>query len=391
MSLIANDVDTTMSRLRLVNTNTSSQLTTLQDKFVKGVEGYSCVVKSFYSNAVPPMFSENFTLLEIFPKNDEQKEYVEEWPAAAPNAPAHFLAPEKRHQLKITREHHHDMLAFVQYISEWFDDFNQSLHLWGSNFGANNAYHIDGANGYDGTQIVNVLDATTFVAFSIDAAGRCHFYGSDDFFSQFFIKLNEDFAQMVGLPQILWAGTNPGQAAEKRFAGQLLPPDNEPASIFIEAVPNEFQYLINAYNFGNGFTFASSRPIYLADERNFLLLEMSLPFSRTVSSRDGIHTEKYRLAEFPIDNYVEISGTARNVDGQMQVKVLTTDSLQGGLIDFTRGFPESHVIHFLPGDIQAINTRISCNYKKFDGTTKELPFLVDGFWDLELLFMKKVS
>ena len=390
MSLIANDVDTSMSRLRLVNTNTSSQLTTLQEKFVKGVEGYSCVVKSFYSNAVPPMFSEDFTLLEIFPKNDEQKDYEEEWAAGAPNAPAHFLAVESRHRLRIVREHHHDMLAFVQYISAWLDEFNRSLTLWGSNFGANNIYHIDGGNGYDGTQIANVVDATTFVGFFIDAAGRCHFYGSDEFFSQFFIKLDASFADMVGLPRILWAGTSLA-GGHLRYAGQLLPPNNEPASIFLTGVPDEFQYLINASNFGRGFTFASTRPIYLADERDFLLLEMSLPFSRTVSSRDGIHTEKYRLAEFPIDNYIQISGTAKNIDGQMQVKVLTTDTLQGGLIDFTRGFPESHVIHFLPGDIQAINTRISCNYKKFNGTEKELPFLVDGFWDLELLFMKKVS
>ena len=135
----------------------------------------------------------------------------------------------------------------------------------------------------------------------------------------------------------------------------------------------------------------SKRPIYLCDERESLLLEMSLPFSRTVSSKDGVHTEKYRLAEFPIDNYVDISGTAKNVNGQMEVKIHTTDSLQGGLTDFTRGFPESHVIHFLPGDIQSINTRIFCSYCNFDGSREEKAFLVDGFWDLELLFMKKTS
>ena len=240
MSLIANDVDTTMSLLRLVNTNTSSRLTTLKDKFVKEVDKYSCVVKSFYTNAVPPLFSDDFVLLEIYPKNDEQKDYDEDWP----QNPAHFLAEGSRHTLTVVREHHHNMLAFIQYISTWFDEFNRALTLHGSNFGANNQYHIPGLGGYNPALPLNVVDATNHVGFFTDAAGRCQFYGSDAFFSQFFIVLDEDFAELVGLPEILWAGTSIAGNLQ-RIAGEPVPPNNEPAQLY-EDQPGgpEFLYLI---------------------------------------------------------------------------------------------------------------------------------------------------
>mgnify|MGYP000641850071 CR=1 FL=1 len=124
MSLVANDIDTSMSRLRLVNTNTNENQTTLKTRFLKDAQHYSAVVKSFYTNSVPPLFSQDYNpLISIYPKEDEQKDYVENWTVH----PNHFLAVPQRHNLNITREHHVDMVGFIQYISEWFDEFNRSL------------------------------------------------------------------------------------------------------------------------------------------------------------------------------------------------------------------------------------------------------------------------
>ena len=139
MSLVANDIDTSLSRLRLVNTNTSNNQTTLKTRFIKDVQNYSAVVKSFYTNSVPPLFSQDYSpIISIYPKEDEQKDYVEDWS----NHQNHFLAVPQRHALNITREHHHDMVGFIQYISEWFDEFNLNVYLYGSDFGADNQYHI---------------------------------------------------------------------------------------------------------------------------------------------------------------------------------------------------------------------------------------------------------
>ena len=388
MSLVANDIDTSMSRLRLVNTNSSNNQTTLKTRFLKDAQHYSAVVKSFYTNSVPPLFSQDYnTLISIYPKEDEQKDYVEDWS----NHQNHFLAVAQRHTLSITREHHHDMVGFIQYVSEWFDEFNRNLYLYGSDFGADNQYYITPPPAFNPAQHHNRFDPTMNVGFAIDSAGRCLFHCSDAFLSQFFIKLDAGFAKRVSLPEIIFAGMTVGVNPVLVTAGL---PTADPVQISEEQPflgGFEFQYEIQAINNGDGLTFQSKRPIYLCDERSALLVEMSLPFSRTVNSVNGKHQEVYRLAEFPIDNYVNVDGTVKSRDGRVETRIRVTDSLQGGLIDFTKGFPETHVVHFLPGDIQAVNTRLSCNYITFDGVLKELPFLVNGFWDLELLFMKKVT
>ena len=66
-------------------------------------------------------------------------------------------------------------------------------------------------------------------------------------------------------------------------------------------------------------------------------------------------------------------------------------NLQGGLIDFTKGFPETHIIHFMNGNLYTANTRIYVVYKDFVGNYIEKPFDIDGFYDLEILFIKKVK
>ena len=144
------------------------------------------------------------------------------------------------------------MLAFIQYISTWCDEFNCSLTLHGSNFGANNQHHIPALGGYNPLLRANVVDATNHVGFFIDAAGRCQFYGSDAFFSQFFMVLDEDFATLVGLPEILWAGTSIAGNLQ-RIAGEPVPPDNLPAELYEEQPGGPvFLYQIQADNNGNG-------------------------------------------------------------------------------------------------------------------------------------------
>ena len=115
-----------------------------------------------------------------------------------------------------------------------------------------------------------------------------------------------------------------------------------------------------------------------------------MPFSRTIQSENGKYREKYRLCEFPISNYVESKGILESMNGQTLSKVTITDTLQGGLTDFTKGFQESHVIHFLPGDLFTVNTRLYVVYKDLAGEKVEQPFQIEkGFFDLELLFIKK--
>jgi len=50
------------------------------------------------------------------------------------------------------------------------------------------------------------------------------------------------------------------------------------------------------------------------------------------------------------------------------------------------------MIHFLPGDLYTANTRIYIVYKTFAGVKVEKPFEIgDGFYDIEILFIKKES
>jgi hypothetical protein len=106
---------------------------------------------------------------------------------------------------------------------------------------------------------------------------------------------------------------------------------------------------------------------------------------------DGKYIERYRLCEFPIDNYVEIHASAESLNGQVIEKIKLRDTLQGGLIDFTKGYPETHIIHFMNGNLYTANTRIYVVYKDFMGSPVEKPFDIDGFYDLEILFIKKVK
>jgi hypothetical protein len=227
----------------------------------------------------------------------------------------------------------------------------------------------------------------TYLSFSIDSTGRAIFKCNQAFLNQFYIEINRDFSDMIDIPYLLWAGTNP--------LGQLVTQDNPPGTdmITLDLYGDEiFQYTIQSTTPGGlPISFRSNRSIFLADRRQTLVVEISFPFSKTIHSLDGKYIERYRLCEFPIDNYVEIHASAESLNGQVIEKIKLRDTLQGGLIDFTKGYPETHIIHFMNGNLYTANTRIYVVYKDFVGTYIEKPFDIDGFYDLEILFIKKVK
>jgi hypothetical protein len=105
---------------------------------------------------------------------------------------------------------------------------------------------------------------------------------------------------------------------------------------------------------------------------------------------DGEYKEKFRLAEFPLSDYVKIQSKSQTQNGQTISKTTIVDSLQGGLTDYCKNNPLTHVIHFLPGDLAVANVRIYMEYRDMVRRVVEVPFDVrDGFFDLELLFCKK--
>ena len=385
MSLIANKKGGSFETLRIINNKANVQ-TTLEKRLLKDLQTYSAVVKTFYTNAVPSLLAEDIALIKVFPK-DDLDDIPDEW---ALNI--HQLDAEQNHVLTIKRSETHNILGLVQQISKFFKEINKQIFLYGSAFGANAAYHIPPPVGFNPLDIHNEVAATVHVAFSIDTNGRASFKCSQAFLDQFYIELDPNFAKLIDIPKWLWSGTTTQN--DRVSEGSVFDHGVGP----IVATLYRQTPLFDRFNFtihsttpgGRGLEFVSNRSIFLADQRQTLVVEMSMPFSRTVLSEDGKHVEKYRLCEFPIDNYIKTKGTARSRNGQILANVETTDTLQGGLTDFTRGFPETHIVHFLAGDLYTVNTRIYIVYKNFAGVKVEKPFeLGDGFYDLEVLFIKK--
>jgi len=386
MSLVANE-STEFTSLRIVGSSDTIQ-TTLKNKLLKNMEKYSAVVRTFYTNAVPTIFPYHYDLIKIYPKDDLD---------AAVNQFAnnpHFLSPIPNHVLTIPYGTVHNILGLVESISSFIKEVNKNIFIYGSVFGANAAYYIaPGVDLADQVQIHDDVDpGEPNISFSIDSAGLVIFDCSQAFLDQWYIEINPDFAKLLDISRYLWAGTNTQNQLvyEGRVFQQLG--EDITATLFREPVAGtrNFNFTINSTTTdGRGLVFSSKRSIFLADQRQTLVVEMSLPFSRTIHSENGKHVEKYRLCEFPIDNYIESRGTLESLNGQALAKVTLTDTLQGGLTDLTRGFQETHIIHFLPGDLYTVNTRIYIVYKSFAGGKIETPFDLDGFYDLELLFTKK--
>ena len=132
--------------------------------------------------------------------------------------------------------------------------------------------------------------------------------------------------------------------------------------------------------------------MFLIDERDTMAIELTIPSSRVIQSDDSVVTEKYRLAEFSLDRFVNVTSSANIKEDRVVSAITVSDKLEGGLASLTAEEIETHIIHMLPGAIQTVNTRVFCNYRKWDKTLVGLPYLMDNaFWDLDLLFCKKVT
>ena len=304
-------------------------------------------------------------------------------PFVAPNFDIDLNDPLK---LILQREHHKNILSVIQYIHMWCQDINRLIAVSGTAIPpGDNTYHIDPLV-VDATVPYDEVVSFDHVQFSFDTIGRAEITCSDEFLSQMYLAVNPVFAKMIGLSENLWGGRTPGFD---------IPP--QPAVEFVSVEANVAENDVFAYDIQyvttEGLsTFMSSRSMFVLDERQTLGVELTIPSSRVIQSDDSVVTEKYRLAEFALDRFVDIRSEVAMDDDMVLNTIKVSDSLEGGLLSLTDNSLGTHIIHMLPGAIRTINTRLFCNYRKWDGTRLDAEYLMDNaFWDLELLFCKKVT
>ena len=201
MSIVANDVDTRMVSLRISDTRSNYATHTLQTKIIRDTSRYSCLVRNFYTDSVPPLLSEDKVLFVIRMKDD----YGEDFDDITDFFNILENDPDVRDKLIIRREHHHNILSLIQYIGKWVSDFNRLINIYGTVAGQFNAYHID-PSVPDPSVTHDNYDITNHISFSIDSSGRGIFSCSDEFLSQMYIAINPEFALLVGYQDFLFAG-----------------------------------------------------------------------------------------------------------------------------------------------------------------------------------------
>jgi hypothetical protein len=379
----ANRTQTTTLRItdRLANTTK-----TLKNKLLKDLENYSCAVRTFYTNATPPVLVDAWTkMLSIFPKDDLAAviDIADPWV----NVPiANALNKQALYQLDIKKNEFTSILTLAEKVSNFFKEFNRQLFIHGSTFGVNNLHHI--APNVLPPPRNDVTPDVTHVSFWIDSSGRAIFRCSPAFLSQFYIQLDSVLASTLGITPYIFAGMAAGPVAlvtgfDRDAAGLYKVP-------FAVALPGVYQFSYTIHAVTGGLAFHSKNSFFLLDRRHTLVIEISMPFSRTVYAIDGEYKEKFRLAEFPLSDYVIIESKSQTQNGQVISKTSIVDSLQGGLTDYCKNNPLTHVIHFLPGDLEVANIRIYMEYRDMLRRVVEVPFDVgSGFYDLELIFCKK--
>lgn len=383
MSVIANDIDTKMVSLRISDTRSNYATHTLKERLIKDTSKYSCLIQSLYTDSIPPLLSTDSVLLAIC-KKEEYGDAKHAGHTEAGLLNTVIVAPYTAFdKLVLKRNNHWNILEVLQFVKEFINQFNTNLAIYGGTAGDGNN-DIDAIQGLDPALPHDDLGAAVrHVGFALDSSGRGEFFCSDAFLSNYFIFINPHFAKLVGLPKILFGGLRNliGTYHTGNDTDIVLWDDNDDYNYHIEYVSNNLL----------GTTFRSDYPVFLIDERDTLDIELTIPVSRIVEVLDSDYTEKFRLASFPIGSYIDTQTKITTKDGVALPSIRVTDSLQGGIIDLAAGYRESIVKHFMPGSVQAINTRIFCTYKKWDCSRVEKDFELDGFYDIELLFMKKVT
>ena len=382
MSIVANDIDTRMVTLRISDTRSNHSTHTLKSRLLKDTSKYSCIVQNLYTDSVPPLLAEDTVLLAILAKDVGGAAY----PYTNDNFTSTTIAAPYTQQTKLIlrRDHHQNVLAVLQYISMFVDQFNdfiatQNIVNLGGDANFNIDRKIDPALPHD--QITQLADRN--VGFSVDGSGRAEFFCSDEFLSNFFIYLNPDMASFIGLPTYIFGGND----GVDNITGQTHDLFHIPGGQIAPVYSHGIEYASPRGNV----TFRSSSPFYLIDQRETLDVELTIPVSRTINSENGQYGEKVRLASFPIDSYIKTFTHISTKNGETMPTIRIKDNFQGGLLDLADGYQESHVKHFMPGTVRAINTRIYCSYRLWSGVRKEMDFVIDGFYDMQLLFMRKVT
>ncbi len=389
--------------LRIVG-NTSSTLKTLKDRFLDDIHMYSCSVSNFYTNEVPPLFPRSIPLaVRIFAMNTKDApigtDEITDPSVLHPDP--HFT-----HTLSLDRTIT-SVTALIMRLHTFFADFNKNLHLYGSNIGNDPQLYIDGEvpppppsdsdsdsdGGGGGGGVVgwsvfnyNQVDPHDHIQFGFDSGGLAVITASDEFLSQFYIRLDPILARVLNLPEFLF-GASDGVNVITSFSANI----DKPYSIIV--APNySFDYTMGFNSILHKTTFISRNTIYTLDMRYSIELECSFHFSRTIYATESSYIEKFILAEFPLSDYKDIRTDIDTWDDSIITSSILSDKLEGGLTDLCHKNPESHVVHCLPGSIQSVNTRINVVYRDPSRPNTILPFeFIDGFYDFVITFVKKID
>ena len=136
--------------------------------------------------------------------------------------------------------------------------------------------------------------------------------------------------------------------------------------------------------------FDSSNALHSLDERLSVDVQITLPISNKIFSKDGGEEHEFIVARFPLNDYNKFETTLESTPEAVTDNVIVREDVNVGLEDLTRKSPSSSAIHLLPGTIQQINVQLQTRYYS-DGKVVSSPTKMEhGFWTIKLLFGKKV-
>ncbi len=367
--------------LRVIGTN-AHMFKTLKDKLLDDLQLYSCSVSSFYLSDVPPIFAEDIDkAIRIFPKDDPGTAVIDinrPWGANPAD-----LNKVSFHTLDLKRTKLYSIPGLITTINDFFRQFNEQIFIYGSNNGNLVPTAHLAPNG-NPDAIINNITPDANIVFTYDSAGKMVLRASDGFLSQFYIRLDPKFSQMIGFPEILYQSTN-----GLNIVNHDTPDEPTP---YVLVAPNAytFKFVLRVVT-PEGYTkFESTKSLYNFDTRQSIELHCSFHFSRTIHASETEYQEKFLLGEFPLSDYKNVRTTMSNVQNTLLSTVTFSDYLEGGLTDLCARNPQSQIVHCLPGNVRTINTQINICYR-WDGGKIYKPFQFDlGSFDFTILFVRKI-